>query len=68
MVIRKDAIGPVLFLIYVNDFDDSLTCKIPMFADDTEAACKFTPKTDKKKIIQKHLDMLSKWVGPCLSN
>ncbi len=31
---------PLLFLIYVNDLDDGLTCKISKFADDTKIARK----------------------------
>ncbi len=29
-------LGPVLFLIYVNDVDDGLTCKVSKFVDDTK--------------------------------
>ncbi len=35
-VSQGSVLGPVLFLVYVNDLDDSLTCKIPKFADDTK--------------------------------
>ncbi len=33
-------LGPLLFLSYVNDFDDGLTCKVSKFADDTKIASK----------------------------
>ena len=29
-------LGPVLFLIYVDDISEGLTCKGPKFADDSE--------------------------------
>ena len=29
-------LGPFLFLIYVNDIDEGLTCKISKFADETK--------------------------------
>ncbi len=33
---QGSVLGPVLFLMYVNDIDDCITCKISEFADDTK--------------------------------
>ncbi len=52
---------PVLFLIYVNDFDDDLTCKISKFADNAKIASKVITTLDEV-FLQRHLDKLSNWV------
>ncbi len=41
-------LGPILFLIYVNDIDDGLSSKISKFADDTKTANKVTTASDKE--------------------
>ena len=51
-------LGPVLFLVYVNDIDDGLSCKISKFADDTNIASRVTTTTDKEH-FQADLDRLS---------
>ena len=52
--------GPVLILVYVNDIDNGLTCKISKFADDTKIASKVTTTLDKEK-LQADLDKLTSW-------
>ena len=39
--------GPLLFLIYANDMDNKLMCKISKFADDTKIMNKVTTLADK---------------------
>ncbi len=53
-------LGPVLFLVYVNNLDDGLTCKISKFADDIEIASKVVTTLDKE-LLQRDLDKLSNW-------
>ena len=33
---QDSVLGPVLFIIYINDFDDNLTSRVLKFADDTK--------------------------------
>ncbi len=53
-------LGPVLFLMYVNDIDDGITCKISKFADDTKITIRVTSSIDKRK-LQLNLDRLVTW-------
>ncbi len=47
-------------MIYVNDLDDGITCKISKFADDTKIASKVITTLDKE-LLQRDLDKLIKW-------
>ena len=52
---------PIFFLIYVNNIDESLTCKISKFADNTKITNKVTTATDKLQ-FQSNLDTLVSWL------
>ncbi len=55
-------LGPVLFLIYVNDTDDNLTYKMYKFADDTKIANKVI-MTFNRETFQSDLDRLACWAS-----
>ncbi len=57
---QGSVLGPVLFLIYVNDLDDGLSCKVSKFADDTKIASKVISTLDKE-FLQRDHDKLSNW-------
>ncbi len=57
---QGSVLGRVLLLIYVNDLDDGLTCKISKFAVDTKIASEVITTLDKE-LLQRHLDKLSSW-------
>ena len=53
-------LGPILFLIYINDLDDSITSNVLKFADDTKLFRKVNTDGDKQH-LQNDLDRLVKW-------
>ena len=60
MNVYKQFPVPILFLIYVNDIDEGLTCKISKFADDSKITSKVTTTADKLQ-FQWNLDTLVSW-------
>ena len=53
-------LGPVLFLVYINDLEEGVTGKIFKFADDTKLFRKAKEIGDKHK-LQDDIDKLVKW-------
>lgn len=53
-------LGPVLFIAYVNDIIELLTCKMSKFDDDKKITWKATT-ADEKKQLQSDLDRLVNW-------
>ena len=54
---QGSVLGPLLFLIYINDLDDNITSNVLKFADDT----KVFRKDGDKQHLQNDLDRLVKW-------
>ena len=44
---QGSVLGPILFLIYINDLEDDISSKVLKFADDTKVFRKVTNDTDK---------------------
>ena len=59
MVPQGSVLGPILFLIYINDLEDDISSKELKFADDTKVFRKFSNDTDKQS-LQDDLDKLVK--------
>ena len=57
---QGSVLGPMLFLIYVNDLEDDISSKVLKFADDKKVFRKVTYDTDKQS-LQGDLDKLVKW-------
>ena len=62
---QGSVLGPILFLIYVNDIPETVNCSIKTFADDTKLFR--TVKTiDDCNILQNDLNTLSQWTSDWL--
>ena len=59
---QGSVLGPVLFLIFINDLDASTTSSILKFADDTKVLEK-ADEGSEIQTIQDDLDKLDSWAG-----
>ena len=54
-------LGPLLFLVYVNDISENLLSVLWLFADDTSLACSASFTADMEGILNHDLIMISHW-------
>jgi len=57
---QGSVLGPVLFLIFINDLDTSISSSVLKFADDTKLFRVVDNQTDGH-MLQRDLDVLCKW-------
>ena len=57
---QVSVLGPILFLIYINDLEEGVTSKILKFADVTKLFRKIKGNEDKQQ-LQDDIDKLIKW-------
>ena len=64
---QRSVLGPVLFLLYINDLPDTVASNAYMFADDTKIYHPMTSNKDND-ILQNDLDCLQSWFAKFLLN
>ena len=58
---QGSVLGPLLFLVYVNDITESLLSVVRLFADDTSLACTTSNIADLQSILNHGIDIITKW-------
>ena len=56
-------LGPILFLLYINDVSDNVKSKIKLFADDTKIYREIKDPTIDTVILQSDLNSVSDWAN-----
>ena len=54
-------LGPLLFLIYINDIEDGITSDLNLFADDTALCQEYSNKLDAERILNSDLEKIRQW-------
>ena len=57
---QGSVLGPILFLVYINDLEEGVTGTILKYADDTKLFRKVKEIVDKQN-LQQDIDKLVKW-------
>ena len=57
---QGSVLGPILFLIYINELEEDISSKVLTFVDDTKVLRKVTNDRDKHS-LQEDLDKSVKW-------
>ena len=58
---KGSVLGPLLFLIYINDLPDGLTSMCKIFADDTSLFSKVLDVNESAKTLNIDLEKINQW-------
>ena len=61
-LVQGSVLGPLFFLIYINDLPDGSKSNVKLFADDTFLFSVVKNKEESASDLSNDLDMISKWI------
>ena len=56
-------LGPLFFMLYVNDLPFVLSCSIDQYADDSTLHATEKKVTEISKVLERNCDVVSNWMG-----
>ena len=56
-------LGPLLFLIYVNDMKAAVKCKLLLYADDSALLASSSDVSEIEEILKRELESISEWLS-----
>ena len=64
---QSSILGPLLFLVYINDLPNELKSNAKLFADDTSLFTIVKDKQESADVLSNDLSLISKWalIGKC---
>ena len=57
---QGSVLGPLLFVVYINDLDEGIASKISKFADDTKIGFSIKNESDRAR-AERDLELLDEW-------